>query len=246
MVGWGAEVNKGPLNEQQIENLIDYLASIQLSPDEARLEIQGQLASQLGLIADDELDDPEAVAAANEQIDYTDPEVGRLLFNLGRDDSFAGGAYSCGRCHTRGWSILNDPSQIEPSDADIDDYADFPDGSGALGPKLTGGLIPRQFANVEEMVEFISLGSIDGEPYGTNGVGSGKMPGFGDNPNTEEAEGDGMMTQEMIEAIIAYETSLPAEETTTNAPAGEEQAATAGSTTTTTAASGGTTTTTEP
>ncbi|HLM29993.1 MAG TPA: c-type cytochrome [Acidimicrobiales bacterium] len=246
MVGWGAEVNKGPLNEQQIDNLVDYLASIQLTSEETRLEIQGQLASQLGLIGDDEVDDPDAVAAANEQIDYTDPEVGRILFNLGRDDSFASGAYACGRCHTRGWSILNDPSQIEPSDADVGDYVDFPDGSGALGPNLTGGLIPRQFANVEEMVEFISVGSIDGEPYGNNGIGSGKMPGFGDNPNTEEVEGDGMMTQEMIEAIVAYEANLPARETTTNAPAGERQAATAGSTTTTTEASGGTTTTTEP
>src|SRR4029453_13859388 len=30
MPGWGAAVNKGPLNEQQIDNVVDYLASIQL------------------------------------------------------------------------------------------------------------------------------------------------------------------------------------------------------------------------
>ena len=79
-------------------------------------------------------------------------------------------------------------------------YVGFPDGSGAFGPNLTGGLIPRQFANYEELIAFISQGSVNGEPYGNNGIGSGRMPGFGDNPNTEEVEGDGMLTPEMIAA----------------------------------------------
>ena len=127
-----------------------------------------------------------------------------------------------------------------PPDADLSDYVGFPDGSGALGPNLTGGLIPRQFATPEEMVEFVSAGSADGEPYGQNGIGSGRMPGLGDNPNTEEVEGDGMLTQEMIEAIVAYELSLPSADTTTNAPA---DGAAAGGSSTTTAADGATTTT---
>ena len=29
---------------------------------------------------------------------------GEALFNLGLYDGFAGGAFSCGRCHTQGWS----------------------------------------------------------------------------------------------------------------------------------------------
>jgi hypothetical protein len=65
------------------------------------------------------------------------------------------------------------------------------------------------------------------------------MPGFGDNPNTPEDEGDGMMSEEMIRAIANYEANLPAQATTTDAPAPAEA-----TTTTTTAA--GTTTTTEP
>ena len=40
-----------------------------------------------------------------------------------------GGAYACARCHTRGWSII--PDSVEPADADLSDYAGFPDGSGA-------------------------------------------------------------------------------------------------------------------
>ena len=244
MVGWGASVNKGPLNEQQISNLVDYLATIQLSPDEAREEIGTELAVELGLLSEEDTGDPDAVDAAIEQIDYSDPQVGELLFNLGRDTSFAGGAYSCGRCHTRGWSINPDPETIEPTDADLSDYVGFPDGSGALGPNLTGGLIPRQFASVDELVEFISTGSVDGEPYGNNGIGSGKMPSFGDDPNTEEVEGDGMMSEEMIRAIADYEANLPAAATTSDAPGGTDAESGPPETTTTTAA--GATTTTEP
>ena len=212
MPGWGASVNKGPLNEQQISNVVDYLESIQLSPEEAQREAQVALAAKLGLLDQGETDD-DVIDAALAKIDYTDPETGKALFNL---DTVAGGAYACARCHTRGWSII--PDSIEPANADLSDYRGFPDGSGALGPNLTGGLVPRQFASVAELALFVSTGSVDGEAYGNNGIGSGKMPGFGDNPNTENVENDGMMTQDMIEAIARYEASLPPAETTTNAP----------------------------
>ncbi|HZA75990.1 MAG TPA: cytochrome c, partial [Acidimicrobiales bacterium] len=211
MPGWGAAVNKGPLNEQQISDIVAYLGSIQLSPEEAQREAQIALAEELGLLEEGESDEA-AIDEALAQIDYSDPETGRELFNL----EIAGGAYACARCHTRGWSII--PDSVEPADADLSDYAGFPDGSGALGPNLTGGLVPKQFAPVEELVLFISTGSVDGEQYGNNGIGRGRMPGFGDNPNTENVENDGMMTQEMLEAIARYEASLPPAETTTNAP----------------------------
>jgi Cytochrome C oxidase, cbb3-type, subunit III len=219
MVGWGAEVNKGPLDEQQVDNLIDYFETIQLTPEEAQRNAQIELATQLGLLEDGETDE-DAIDTAVEQIDYEDPEVGRILFNLGQEDGFAGGAYSCGRCHTRGWSIVTE--DMEPADADVSEYTGFPDGSGALGPNLTGGLVPRQFATTAELAEFITMGTIDGEQYGRNGIGSGKMPSFGDNPNTEEVEGDGMLTPDMIAAIARYEASLPAADATTNAPEGGE------------------------
>ena len=211
MPGWGAAVNKGPLNEQQISDVVAYLESIQLTPEEAQREAQVALVEELGLLEEGESDDA-AIDAALAKIDYQDPETGRALFNL----EAAGGAYACARCHTRGWSII--PDSVEPADADLSAYAGFPDGSGALGPNLTGGLVPKQFASVEELTLFVSSGSIEGEAYGNNGIGSGKMPGFGDNPNTENVENDGMMTQEMIEAIARYEASLPPAETTTNAP----------------------------
>jgi cytochrome c553 len=211
MPGWGAAVNKGPLNEQQIADVVAYLGSIQLSPEEAQRQAQIALAEELGLLEPGESDD-DAIDAALARIDYQDTDTGRALFNL----EVAGGAYACARCHTRGWSII--PDSVEPPDADLSAYAGFPDGSGALGPNLTGGLVDKQFASVEELTLFVSTGSVDGEQYGNNGIGRGRMPGFGDNPNTENVENDGMMTQEMIEAIARYEASLPPAETTTNAP----------------------------
>jgi mono/diheme cytochrome c family protein len=208
MPGWGAEVGKGPLSPQQVTNLVDYLESIQLSPEEAQHQAQVALATELGLV--EEGTSEADIEAALEQIDYDDPATGEALFNL----EIAGGAYACARCHTRGWSIIDEGEDaVSPPDADLTDFTGFPDGSGALGPNLTGELIPRQFLSYQELVEFITTGSIDGEPYGNNGIGSGRMPGLGDNPNTEETTGDGMLSPEMLAAIARYEASLPGSET---------------------------------
>jgi mono/diheme cytochrome c family protein len=209
MPGWGADVGKGPLSPQQVTNLVDYLASIQLTSDEAQHEAEVALATDLGLVAEDASDDEIEDALAD--IDYEDPATGEALFNL----EVAGGAYACARCHTRGWSIIQEGEDaITPPDAPLDGtFTGFADGSGAFGPNLTGGLIPRQFASYDELVAFVTTGSVDGDPYGNNGIGSGRMPGFGDDPNTLEIEGDGMMTPEMIAAIARYEANLPPSET---------------------------------
>jgi mono/diheme cytochrome c family protein len=192
MPAWG-EGGGGPLTTQQLDNIIHYLATIQLSHEESVAEVEGELRRTLDLGEDDD-------------IDYTDLATGEALFNLGRDSGFAGGAYACGRCHTRGWSINADSAL--PEDADLSLYVDYEDGSGAYGPQLRNGLVPRQFASVEELAEFLHVGAERGAPYGLNGMsGDGMMPGFGFNPNTEEAD-DGMMTMEMIEAIARYVESL--------------------------------------
>jgi mono/diheme cytochrome c family protein len=192
MPAWGAG-GGGPLTEQQLENIIAYLQSITITSQESKEAVESQLRSQLGLEEDDD-------------IDYTDLATGEALFNLGRENGFAGGAYACGRCHTRGWSI--NAESAEPEDADLDLYTDYEDGSGGYGPQLRNGIVPRQFATVEALAEFLHIGAERGVPYGQNGLsGDGMMPGFGDNPNTEESD-DGMMTMEMIEAIARYVESL--------------------------------------
>jgi cytochrome c553 len=224
MAAWGA-AGGGPRSEQEIDNIVDYLESIQLTSGEAQRESQQQLAVELGLLEESETDEA-AVDAAIEQIDYQDLAVGEALFNLGGESSFAGGAYACGRCHTRGFSIITEGEEaVQPVGADISPYVDYQDGSGGLAPPLDE-LVPRKFATADELAEFVATGSVDGEGYGTVGQGSGLMPGFGDNPNTEAAEGDGMMTAEMVCAITRYAQTLrggeqpadPATATTTTAP----------------------------
>ena len=191
MPAWGAG-GGGPLTEQQLENIIAYLASIQITHEESVEQVESELRSTLELGEDAE-------------IDYDDLAVGEALFNLGQGSNFSGGAYACGRCHTRGWSI--DAGSAQPADADLDLYVDYPDGSGASGPRLPG-IVPRQFATIEDLAEFLVVGAERGVPYGLNGMSAGgMMPGFGDNPNTEEAD-DGMLSRDMVLAIARYVESL--------------------------------------
>ena len=71
----------------------------------------------------------------------------------------------CARCHTAGYSA---------GAAYTKKIA-----SGGLGPALRSGRANIQFKAREDMIEFIVNGSVNGKGYGVNGVGGGKMPGFG-------------------------------------------------------------------
>ena len=97
MPAWG-EAGGGPLTEQQLDNLIDYIG---LHPDQLR-RVQGQAEERAAHGA--------RPRRGRARIDYTDLAKGEALFNLGLADGFAGGAYSCARCHTRGWSIIDGAS----------------------------------------------------------------------------------------------------------------------------------------
>ncbi len=191
MPAWGGP-GGGPLDTQEISNVVDYLKSIQLTSDESKAQVEAELRTQLGLGKD-------------EPIDYNSLDTGKALFNLGKDDGFASGAYACARCHTRGWSINAEKAQ--PANADLSDYVDYPDGSGAYGPRLRG-VIPRQFASVDALAAFVHDGAEKGKGYGNNGLsGDGMMPGFGDNPSTDATD-DGMLTNDMIQSIARYVASL--------------------------------------
>jgi mono/diheme cytochrome c family protein len=162
MPAWGIE-GGGALNDQQIGNLIAYIKTIQITPEEAQAQ---------------------ATAALERAMDSGQFESeGEALFNLGLYDGFAGGAYSCGRCHTQGWSFGEPES----------------DGNGALGPNLTAvrDQFPGGAVGFGEQVDFVSEGSEKGVLYGAHGQGSGRMPAFGQ-----------MLTREQIEAIVEYERNL--------------------------------------
>ena len=71
----------------------------------------------------------------------------------------------CARCHTAGYS------------AGVAYTKEL--GSGGLGPALRAGRANIQFKQREDLIDFIVKGSVNGKAYGVNGVGGGKMPGFG-------------------------------------------------------------------
>ncbi len=197
MPAWGTE-GGGPLTTQQIDELIAYLESIQITSDAAKEEVETALRDELGLGKDAE-------------IDWNDPATGEALFNLGMESGVAGGAYACARCHTQGAAFEH--GTIEPASADLGAYTGFEDGSGAFGFALTSGVIPRQFLTIEDLIDFITEGSEFGILYGRRGQGSGRMPGFGDNPDdeddvTDDETGDGMFTFDMLCAVAKYEASL--------------------------------------
>ena len=89
----------------------------------------------------------------------------------------------CARCHTAGYAAGVATQQHE--------------GSGAWAPALAGGRSVTQFPDADDQVAFIIRGSDFGVNYGLNGLGSGRMPGFGQ-----------ILSLEDIELLVAYERSL--------------------------------------
>jgi mono/diheme cytochrome c family protein len=154
MPAWGL-AGGGPLPDQPIEDLVNYLQSLQLSPAEAMKRNTAK--------ADQILKDNPGISE------------GQALFMA-----------ACARCHTKGWSY-GQPLIMG--------------GGGAFGPNLTNGVELRQFpplsGGVAKHVEFVTTGSDFQKPYGSQGIGSGRMPGFGQE-----------LSARQIDEIVIYERSL--------------------------------------
>lgn len=171
MSPWGT-AGGGPMNAQQIDSLLAYLKKLQIPREECILqEDDPQICDGGHLPADKQA---EIQAYAEKMVaDGKAGSLGEALFS----SDLSSGAYSCARCHTKGWSY-GDPQVT---------------GGGALGPNLTGGSPIRQFPNETDLIDFLKNGSELGKRYGQQGQGSGKMPAFGN-----------MLTDEQIEAIADY------------------------------------------
>jgi mono/diheme cytochrome c family protein len=183
MSPWGL-AGGGPLNDQQIETLISKIRSLQIPREGcAENEPDDRVCASGTLPEDVRADiDEAATAAAQDLVDAgkyatVDDAMGEALFNL----DFAAGAYSCARCHTKGWSY-GDPQVT---------------GGGAFGWNLTGGSPARQFPDQQDMIEFVKSGSEYGKRYGLQGQGNGRMPAFG-----------AVLTDEQITAIVEFVRSL--------------------------------------
>jgi mono/diheme cytochrome c family protein len=194
MPAWGLE-GGGPMNEQQIDNLIAWLHSVAIKPDEARKRNTDNAATELATLQDPQT----ALATAQAAVAKLDADPATVEADLlkaqaqvtllqgiiatGQEASEGAALFNvnCARCHTLGWSY-NMPT--EP-------------GSGAFGPPLSNVL--NQFPNIEDHVDFVTEGKEFGEKYGRQGKASGRMPHFGT-----------VLTSKQIKAIVCYERELVA------------------------------------
>jgi mono/diheme cytochrome c family protein len=113
-----------------------------------------------------------AAVAQDMNVSVDEAQRGAGLFN----------AY-CARCHTGGYSA--GPS-FEQGAA-----------SGAWGPSLQDGRADIQFPNIQDQIAFVMSGSDNAIKYGVNGIGTGRMPGFGQ-----------VLSATDLELIVKYERSL--------------------------------------
>lgn len=89
----------------------------------------------------------------------------------------------CARCHTGGYSA---GSAFEQGA-----------GTGAWGPSLLAGRAVSQFPDLTDHYEFVISGSTSAKRYGINGLGTGRMPAFGQ-----------ILSESQIELIVMYERTL--------------------------------------
>ncbi len=175
MSAWGLD-GGGPMNDQQVQSVIEYLKSIQIPRENCLPEEEGDPNCPSGHLPAEDQADIETLARSLVE-DGTYETYGEALFNL----DLGSGAFSCARCHTKGWS-WGDPGVP---------------GQGAFGWNLTGGSTTAKFPSLEAMKEFVANGSENGVGYAPQSQGSGKMPGFGQ-----------LLTDEQLTAIIEYVRSL--------------------------------------
>jgi len=217
MPAWGVKSGKGVLNEQSIEDLVNYIESIQISPEEAK-RISTEAIGEYRQGAEDLVEqqqealnkartelagvqaDPEATSDEIEQAQLAVTTAERQLAKAqeyaaevaGLSDGAILFRLNCARCHTKGWSYY-DPVNL--------DLPPLPEqGSGAYGPNLTDKATLLQFpgeAGVDMQFDWIALGVPKNEQYGIRGISSGRMPHF-----------SRMLTEKQITQIVEYERSL--------------------------------------
>jgi mono/diheme cytochrome c family protein len=217
MPAWGVVSGKGVLNEQSIEDLVNYLETLQISSDKAKAiskEAVGeyrdggkQLAKDQRVALEkaqadltkaeaDPATTPKALEQARAAVTSAQAKLDAAIAYDAEVQDLSDGAIlfrlNCARCHTKGWSYY-DPTNLTLPPLP-------PQGSGAYGPNLRDGSTLLQFpgkAGVQEQFDWVALGVPANEQYGARGISSGRMPHFAQQLNDAE-----------IKAIVEYERSL--------------------------------------
>ena len=216
MPAWGVASGKGVLNVQSVNDLVAYLASIQVTPKEAKQrstkaadgfkeaaaknvenEVEDLSKAQAELAAAKAKPlSADAIAQLQKEVDTQAKVVASArAWNVQVQQMGEGEILfrlNCARCHTKGASYY-DPNNIALPPAS-------PVGSGAFGPNLTNGSTTIQFpglAGEQEQFDWVALGAPANELYGVRGISSGRMPHFVN-----------QLSEDQIKAIVAFERSL--------------------------------------
>jgi mono/diheme cytochrome c family protein len=211
MAAWGGP-GGGPLTTQQLDELIAYIWTLQLTPQEMRDEVYGlvdgidpALGERLKEV-DKSNEGIEEPLTANRLSRADEIRLGEILFN---NQEVAAGSYSCGRCHVAGAAYGR---AWQP-------FARLQYGS--FGPDLTG--VENQ-ATEQQHFSLVWQGMEEGKIYFSRRQGNPQMPGFGANPNTgQEDKGipdlgaEGMLTPAQVWAVVTWERNL-SNDTTVKTP----------------------------
>lgn len=220
MAAWGAE-GGGPLTTQQIDNLIDYLWTVQKTPEQMHAEVDAYVESispalhkrMLEVRASNEgIEDPLKVNRLSREDEIA---LGEILFN---STDLAAASYSCSRCHVPGAAYGQGYESFERLKVD------------AFGPDLTG---VENYSTESQHFDLVWNGMTPGVGYFSRKQGNPQMPGFGVNRNTGKSdEGvpdlgpEGMLTAEQVWAIVTYERNLSNDSTVKSPVAGTAESPT--------------------
>jgi mono/diheme cytochrome c family protein len=181
MPSWGL-AGGGPVNDQGIEDLLNYIESIQLSPADMEKQLQTAIDAQ-------RQENPNA-------------SEGEILFNVN--------CARCHTEGWSFHSSYAQPPQAGGVGGAGQPLAMVP-GGGAYGPSLTNGREERQFPDPATQADFVGTGSKFQQAYGIRGIGSGGMAGFArkcDAGQVLAARDCRILTDQQIQDIVAYERSL--------------------------------------
>ncbi len=226
MPAWGVKSGKGALNEQSIQDLVNYLYSINTTPEKA----QAGAAKDADAMRET-LESPEVRAAAAKWVADTTVQLELAPAALaalpnhaecrgsqhGQQRRGAGHRERRGRARVATDHVGRDRRQhplhgqlralsharlvvLRSHQPAREPGTRAPMGGGAFGPNLTEGDVDQQFPPPlydDDFFGWISAGVPAFDAYGTRGISSGRMPHFG-----------AVLTKEQIEAIMEYERSL--------------------------------------